>query len=104
MCVTACEVSGSLPKRTVYLLNRTEATGFFQVVNRRYEIGDSTIVITNRGYPNGARSSATPSSPTPWTGSCTKPSCSRSNAPSWRMKEHQALTSPSIHQMTPTHP
>jgi DNA replication protein DnaC len=60
-------------------MNRTEATAFFQVVNRRYEIGNSTIVTTNRGLPNGATSSATPSSPPPfWTGSCTKPSCSTS--------------------------
>jgi DNA replication protein DnaC len=30
-------------------MGRSEATAFFQVVNRRYEVGNSTIVTTNRG-------------------------------------------------------
>jgi len=36
-------------------MGRAEATAFFQVVNRRYEIGNSTIVTTNRGLPEWGR-------------------------------------------------
>jgi DNA replication protein DnaC len=32
-------------------MERAEATAFFQVVNRRYETGHSTIVTTNCGLP-----------------------------------------------------
>ncbi len=32
-------------------MGRAEATALFQVVNRRYEVGHSTIVTTNRGLP-----------------------------------------------------
>jgi DNA replication protein DnaC len=33
-------------------MGRAEATAFYQVVNRRYEVGHSTIVATNRGLPS----------------------------------------------------
>ena len=41
-------------------MDRAAATGHFQVVNRRYEIGIWTIVTTNRGQLSRATSSATP--------------------------------------------
>ena len=35
-------------------LDRAAGNAFFQVVNRRYEHGSSTIVTTNRGLPSWA--------------------------------------------------
>src|SRR5487761_1936497 len=32
-----------------------EATAFFQVVNRRYDVGNPTVVTTNRGLPKVER-------------------------------------------------
>jgi DNA replication protein DnaC len=74
-------------------MNRTEATAFFQVVNRRYEIGNTTIVTTNRGLPE-------------WGDILGDPVVAAAildrlmhravvfniKGPSWRMREHQALT------------
>jgi DNA replication protein DnaC len=74
-------------------MSRTEATAFFQVVNRRYEIGNSTIVTTNRGLPE-------------WGDILGDPVVAAAildrlmhravvfniKGPSWRMREHQALT------------
>ena len=53
---------------------------FFQLVNARYEKG-AMILTSNWALPNGAKSSATRSSPRPSsTGSCTTPSSSKSKA------------------------
>jgi len=73
-------------------MGRAEATAFFQVVNRRYEIGNSTIVTTNRGLPE-------------WGDILGDPVVAAAildrlmhravvfniKGPSWRMREHQAL-------------
>jgi DNA replication protein DnaC len=79
-------------------MNRTEATAFFQVINRRYQIGHSTIVTTNRGLPE-------------WGDILGDPVVAAAildrlmhravvfniKGPSWRMKEHQALTTATTH-------
>jgi len=73
-------------------MGRAEATAFFQVVNRRYEVGHSTIVTTNRGLPE-------------WGDILGDPVVAAAildrlmhraivfniKGPSWRMREHQAL-------------
>ena len=73
-------------------MGRAEATAFFQVVNRRYEVGNSTIVTTNRGLPE-------------WGDILGDPVVAAAildrlmhraivfniKGPSWRMREHQAL-------------
>ena len=54
---------------------------FFQVINRRYDNGSSTIVTTNRGLPGWGELFGEPSSPQPsWTGCSTGPWCSTSGA------------------------
>ena len=62
-------------------MERGAAAAFFHVVNTRYERGHPTFVTTNRGFPSGARCSATPWWPLPSsTVSCTTPWCSTSRA------------------------
>lgn len=82
-------------------MGRPEATAFFQVVNRRYEVGNSTIVTTNRGLPE-------------WGDILGDPVVAAAildrlmhraivfniKGPSWRMREHQALANATT---TPTH-
>jgi DNA replication protein DnaC len=52
--------------------SQSEANVFFQVVNRRYEMGRSRILTTNRGLASGESFSETRwSRPRSWTGSCT---------------------------------
>jgi DNA replication protein DnaC len=84
-------------------MNRTEATAFFQVVNRRYEIGNTTIVTTNRGLPE-------------WGDILGDPVVAAAildrlmhravvfniKGPSWRMKEHQALTTAATQPTRPS--
>ena len=52
--------------------SQSEANVFFQVVNRRSEMGRSRILTTNRGLASGESFSETRwSRPRSWTGSCT---------------------------------
>jgi DNA replication protein DnaC len=73
-------------------LDRTAGNAFFQVVNRRYEHGSSTIVTTNRGLPSWAE----------LFGDAVVAAAILDRllhravvinikGPSWRMREHQAL-------------
>ena len=85
-------------------MGRAEATAFFQVVNSRDEIGNSTIVTTNRGLPE-------------WGDILGDPVVAAAildrlmhraivfniKGPSWRMREHQALTT-ATSDTTPTQP
>jgi DNA replication protein DnaC len=74
-------------------MNRTEATAFFQVVNRRYEIGNSTIVTTNRGLPEWGDILGDPVVAAAILDRLMhKAVVFNIKGPSWRMKEHQALT------------
>jgi DNA replication protein DnaC len=76
--------------------DRSEANAFFQVVNRRYENRSATIVTTNRGLPA-------------WTELfggdnvvaaaildrlLDKATVINIKGPSWRLREHEALTRP----------
>jgi DNA replication protein DnaC len=77
-------------------MGRPEATAFFQVVNRRYEIGNSTIVTTNRGLPEWGEILGDPVV----AGAILDRLMHRAvvfniKGPSWRMREHQALTTAS---------
>jgi DNA replication protein DnaC len=73
-------------------LDRVAANAFFQVVNRRYEHGSSTIVTTNRGLPSWAE----------LFGDAVVAAAILDRllhravvinikGPSWRLREHQAL-------------
>ena len=63
-------------------MDRAAGNAFFQVVNRRYDNGSTTIVTTNRGLPAWVSCSATRWSPPPsWTGCYTEPWSSTSRAP-----------------------
>ena len=73
-------------------LDRAAGNAFFQVVNRRYEHGSSTIVTTNRGLPSWAE----------LFGDAVVAAAILDRllhravvinikGPSWRMREHQAL-------------
>ena len=74
-------------------MNRTEATAFFQVVNRRYEIGNTTIVTTNRGLPEWGDILGDPVVAAAILDRLMhKAVVFNIKGPSWRMKEHQALT------------
>ena len=76
--------------------DRSEANAFFQVVNRRYELGSSTIVTTNRGLPGWAEL---------FGGDAVvaaaildrlldRATVINIKGPSWRLREHEALTKP----------
>lgn len=74
-------------------MTRAEATAFFQVVNRRYEIGNSTIVTTNRGLPEWGDILGDPVVAAAILDRLMhKAVVFNIKGPSWRMKEHQALT------------
>ena len=76
--------------------DRTEANAFFQVVNRRYELRSATIVTTNRGLPAWAEL---------FGGDAVvaaaildrlldRATVINVKGPSWRLREHEALTKP----------
>ena len=76
--------------------DRAQANAFFQVVNRRYENRSATIVTTNRGLPAWAEL---------FGGDAVvaaaildrlldQAAVINIKGPSWRLREHQALTQP----------
>ncbi|MHB8467548.1 MAG: ATP-binding protein [Acidimicrobiales bacterium] len=74
-------------------MGRAEATAFFQVVNRRYEISNSTIVTTNRGLPEWGDILGDPVVDTAILDRLMhRAIVFNIKGPSWRMREHQALT------------
>ena len=74
-------------------MGRSEATAFFQVVNRRYEIGNSTIVTTNRGLPEWGEILGDPVVAAAILDRLMhRAVVFNIKGPSWRMREHQALT------------
>lgn len=75
--------------------DRAQANAFFQVVNRRYENRSATIVTTNRGLPAwaelfGGDSVAAAILDRLLDGAAVI----NIKGPSWRLREHQALTQP----------
>lgn len=75
---------------------RAEATAFFQVVNRRYEVGHSTIVTTNRGLPEWGEILGDPVVAAAILDRLMhRAVVFNIKGPSWRMREHQALTTAS---------
>ena len=86
-------------------MNRTEATAFFQVVNRRYEIGNTTIVTTNRGLPEWGDILGDPVVAAAILDRLMhKAVVFNIKGPSWRMKEHQALTTATTDEPPPQPP
>jgi DNA replication protein DnaC len=80
---------------------RAEANAFFQVVNRRYENNSATIVTTNRGLPAWAELFGGDSVVAAAILDRLLDNATVINikGPSWRLREHQALTQPTT-QMT----
>lgn len=76
--------------------DRTEANAFFQVVNRRYENRSATIVTTNRGLPSWAELFGGDSVVAAAILDRLLDNATVINikGPSWRLREHQALTQP----------
>ncbi|MGO9197502.1 MAG: IS21-like element helper ATPase IstB [Acidimicrobiales bacterium] len=75
---------------------RAEATAFFQVVNRRYEVGHSTIVTTNRGLPEWGEILGDPVVAAAILDRLMhRAVVFNIKGPSWRMREHQALATAS---------
>lgn len=73
-------------------MGRQEATAFFQVVNRRYEVGNSTIVTTNRGLPEWGEILGDPVVAAAILDRLMhRAVVFNIKGPSWRMREHQAL-------------
>jgi DNA replication protein DnaC len=73
-------------------MGRAEATAFFQVVNRRYEVGHSTIVTTNRGLPEwGEILGDAVVAAAILDRLMHRAVVFNIKGPSWRMREHQAL-------------
>ncbi len=83
--------------------DRTQANAFFQVVNRRYENGSATVVTTNRGSPAWAEL---------FGGDAVvaaaildrlfdRATAINIKGPSWRLREHQALTQPLVQANDP---
>jgi DNA replication protein DnaC len=76
--------------------DRTEANAFFQVVNRRYELRSATIVTTNRGLPSWAElfGGDTVVAAAILDRLLDKATVINIKGPSWRLREHGALTKP----------
>jgi len=76
--------------------DRTEANAFFQVVNRRYELRSATIVTTNRGLPSWAELFGGDSvvAAAILDRLLDKATVINIKGPSWRLREHGALTKP----------
>jgi DNA replication protein DnaC len=87
--------------------DRSQSNAFFQVVNRRYENRSATIVTTNRGLPawgelfGGDTVVAAAILDRLLDGAVVI----NIKGPSWRLREHQALTQPLTElNATPEHP
>jgi DNA replication protein DnaC len=77
-------------------MGRSEATAFFQVVNRRYEVGHSTLVTTNRGLPEWGEILGDPVVAAAILDRLMhRAIVFNIKGPSWRMREHQALATAS---------
>lgn len=76
--------------------DRNQANAFFQVVNRRYENRSATIVTTNRGLPAWAELFGGDSVVAAAILDRLLDGAAVINikGPSWRLREHQALTQP----------
>ncbi len=76
--------------------DRTEANTFFQVVNRRYELRSATIVTTNRGLPAWAELFGGDSvvAAAILDRLLDRATVINIKGPSWRLREHEALTKP----------
>lgn len=76
--------------------DRHEANAFYQVVNRRYENGSATIVTTNRGLPTWAELFGGDSvvAAAILDRLLDHAVVINIRGPSWRLREHQALTRP----------
>jgi DNA replication protein DnaC len=73
-------------------LDPTAGNAFFQVVNRRYEHGSSTIVTTNRGLPAWGELFGDPVVAAAILDRLLhRATVINIKGPSWRMREHQAL-------------
>jgi DNA replication protein DnaC len=73
-------------------LDRAAGNAFFQVVNRRYEHGSSTIVTTNRGLPSWAELFGDPVvAAAIHDRRLHRAVVINIKGPSWRLREHQAL-------------
>jgi DNA replication protein DnaC len=73
-------------------LDRAAGNAFYQVVNRRYELGSSTIVTTNRGLPSWAEVFGDPVVAAAILDRLMhRAVVFNIRGPSWRMREHQAL-------------
>jgi hypothetical protein len=86
--------------------DRAQANAFFQVVNRRYEKRSATIVTTNRGLPawaelfGGDAVAAAAILDRLLDGGAVI----NIKGPSWRLREHQALTQPLAQLNDPPEP
>jgi DNA replication protein DnaC len=76
--------------------DRAEANAFFQVVNRRYELRSATIVTTNRGLPSWAELFGGDSvvAAAILDRLLDRATVINIKGPSWRLREHEALTKP----------
>ena len=78
--------------------DRSEANAFFQVVNRRYERKSATIVTTNRGLPawGDLFGGDTVVAAAILDRLLEKAKVINIKGPSWRLREHEALTKPLV--------
>jgi DNA replication protein DnaC len=82
-------------------MGRSEATAFFQVVNRRYEVGNSTIVTTNRGLPEWGEIFGDPVVAAAILDRLMHNAVVFNiKGPSWRMREHHALEEATAEEQT----
>jgi DNA replication protein DnaC len=86
--------------------DRSQANAFFQVVNRRYENRSATIVTTNRGLPAWAELFGGDSVVAAAILDRLLDGAAVINikGPSWRLREHQALTQPLAQLNDPPEP
>jgi DNA replication protein DnaC len=85
--------------------DRNQANAFFQVVNRRYENRSATIVTTNRGLPSWAElfGGDTVVAAAILDRLLDRATVLNIKGPSWRLREHQALTQPIQQLNDPPH-
>jgi DNA replication protein DnaC len=76
--------------------DRSEANAFFQVVNRRYELRSATVVTTNRGLPAWSELFGGDSvvAAAILDRLLDRAKVINIKGPSWRLREHEALTKP----------
>lgn len=86
--------------------DRNQANAFFQVVNRRYENRSATIVTTNRGLPAWAELFGGDSvvAAAILDRLLDRAVVINIKGPSWRLREHQALTQPLAQLNNPPEP